>query len=90
MRTKNTHYNQTMTRPLKWKTIKQRYPNMWVAIKPTGPKYSWDGVVLVSGKKNDSRFNKQVAALPEKYLAVSYTGEFIQTKKNENVLLSIW
>ena len=66
------------------------FSHMWVAIKPTGPKYSWDGVVLVSGKKNDSWFNKQVAALAEKYLAVSYTGEFIKVKKNENVLLSIW
>ena len=78
-----------MERSLKWKTIQKRYPNMWVAIKPTGPKYSWEGIVLCHGK-NPSQFDLAVSQLPEKHIAVSYTGDFIQVKKNEHVRLSVW
>lgn len=62
---------------------------MWVALKPTGPKYTWDGVVLCHDK-NRERFSMAVSRLPEKHIAVSYTGDFIQVKKNENVILSVW
>ncbi len=81
----------TSQRPIKWSTIKRKFPDEWVALKPSGGKYSNDGVVLYH-HPNRKAFYKHVNRffINEKFLAFNYTGNPIKTGKDVRILMSTW